>query len=95
MPDYARRPLPEAGAWRVHPQPDVLPRLSHDGPGANRYDDPVDGVRDWLAMQRVGRIDLAAPGPLLDVHDAELVRELDKHPLIREALEGRRCGARR
>jgi hypothetical protein len=37
---FAQRALPEAGAWRVHPDPIALPRLSHDGPGLNRYDDP-------------------------------------------------------
>jgi hypothetical protein len=137
VPDYAPRPLPEAGAWRVHPQPDLLPRLTHDGPGLNRYDDPlgryavryvaedltgamletlarfrpapaaeallagidgvtddevdyldpVDGVRDWLAVQQLGRVSLTAPGVLLDVHDPGLLRDLDKHPLVRAALE--------
>ena len=41
MPDYAPRPMPEPGSWRVHPQPELLPRLAHDGPGLNRYDDPL------------------------------------------------------
>ncbi len=142
MPDYAPRPLPESGAWRVHPQPDQLPRLTHDGPGLNRYDDPlgryavryvaenlsgamletlarfrpapaaeallaavegvaaddvdhlepVEGVRDWLAVQQLGRVSLAASGVLLDVHDAGLLRDLDKHPLVRAALEGSGLG---
>lgn len=137
MPDYPQRPLPEAGSWRVHPQPEALPRLAHDGPGLNRYDDPpgqfvvryvadnltgalletmarfrpapaaeallaavtgveadevdhadpLDGVRDWLSVQRVGRVRLAEPGQLLDVHDPALLRDLDKHPLVRTALE--------
>lgn len=137
MPDYAQRPLPEGGAWRVHPDPAVLPRLFHDGPGLNRYDDPhgryavryvaenltgailetmarfrpapeaeallaaiegvppdeddhldpVDGLRDWLAVQQVGRVTLAVAGRLLDVHDPGLLRDLDKHPLVRAALE--------
>lgn len=138
MPDYPHRPLPPAGAWRVHPKPAILPRLAHDGPGLNRYDDPhgsyavryvaenltgalletmarfrpapeaeallaavegvdpgdeqhldpVGGVRDWLAVQQVGRISLAdSGGLLLDVHDPALLRDLDKHPLIRAALE--------
>ena len=37
---FARRPLPEIGAWRVHPAPGALPRLTGEGPGPNRYDDP-------------------------------------------------------
>ncbi|WP_375479371.1 RES domain-containing protein [uncultured Jatrophihabitans sp.] len=133
---YARRPLPETGAWRVHPAPDVLPRLTDDGPGANRYDDPHaryavryvaenltgalvetmarfrrapaaeallaavegvesdderhldpgDGVAGWLAVQNVARVALAAGEPLIDVHDPQLLRDLDKHPLVRDAL---------
>lgn len=143
MPDYAHRPLPEAGAWRLHPTPGALPRLSHDGPGLNRYDDPraeyavryvaealtgatvetmarfrpapeaeallsavegvfadetdhldpVEGLREWLAVQQVGRIRLVEPErPLLDVHDPGLLRDLDKHPLVRAALENSGLG---
>lgn len=137
MPDYPQRPLPEAGAWRVHPDPATLPRLSGEGPGLNRYDDPygryavryvaeelsgamletmarfrpapqaeallaavegvpadedehldpVEGLRAWLAVQQVGRVTLAGPGRLLDVHDPGLLRDLDKHPLVRAAME--------
>lgn len=137
MPEYAQRPFPEAGAWRVHPNAGAVPRLSHDGRGLNRYDDPlgryavryvaesltgalletmarfrpapeaeavlaeiedvpaaadehldpVDGLRDWLAVQQVGRVALALRAPLLDVHDPVLLRDLDKHPLVRAALE--------
>lgn len=32
--------LPEVGAVRVHPEPAALPRLRHEGPGRNRFDDP-------------------------------------------------------
>jgi hypothetical protein len=120
----------------VHPNAAAVPRLSHDGHGLNRYDDPlgryavryvaetltgamletmarfrpapeaeallaavedvpadahehldpVDGLQDWLAVQQVGRVTLAAPAPLLDVHDPALLRDLDKHPLVRAAL---------
>lgn len=137
MPDYTQRVLPEAGAWRVHPNPGVLPLLARDGLGLNRYDDPhgryavryaaenlsgamletmarfrpapeaeallaavegvstdeddhldpVDGLRHWLAVQQVGRVALAAEGQLLDVHDPGLLHDLDKHPLVRAALE--------
>lgn len=138
MPKYMHRALPETGAWRVHPNPAALPRLTGDGPGLNRYDDPlgeyavryvaenltgamletmarfrpapdaeallsavegvdsaddpyfdrVDGLRDWLAVQQVGRVVLTdAQRQLLDVHDPELLRDLDKHPLVRAALD--------
>jgi hypothetical protein len=33
-------PLPSSGAVRVHPAPEVLPQLRHEGPGRNRFDDP-------------------------------------------------------
>lgn len=35
--------LPAGGGVRVHPEPAALPRLRHEGPGRNRFDDP-DGV---------------------------------------------------
>lgn len=59
------------------------------GVEANEVDhaDPLDGVRDWLSLQRVGRVRLAEPGQLLDVHDTALLRDLDKHPLVRTAPE--------
>lgn len=136
-PDFSQRPLPDGGAWRVHPEPAALPRLSHEGPGGNRYDDPLgeyavryaaenltgalletmarfrpapeaevllaavtgiedgdiefrdptDGVGDWLGAQQVGRLTLTRPTRLVDVHDAGLLRGMDKHPLVRAALE--------
>jgi hypothetical protein len=33
-------PLPRSGAVRVHPAPEALPQLRHEGPGRNRFDDP-------------------------------------------------------
>lgn len=33
--------LPVVGAVRVHPEPAALPRLRHEGPGRNRFDDPL------------------------------------------------------
>lgn len=33
-------PLPGSGAVRVHPAPEALPQLRHEGPGRNRFDDP-------------------------------------------------------
>lgn len=142
MSDYAAGPLPAGGGWRIHPEPAALPRLSHDGPGRNRYDDPTGtyavryvaqnltgalletmarfrpspdaerllaevigieaddiehadptpGVADWLAAQNVGRVHLVDDAPLIDVHDPDLLRELDKHPLVRAALENSGLG---
>lgn len=37
---YRQAPVPPEGGWRVHPDPAALPRLRHEGPGGNRYDDP-------------------------------------------------------
>ena len=141
-PEFGQRGLPAGGAWRVHPAPAVLPRLSHEGPGRNRYDDPwghytvryvaenltgalletmarfrpapeaeallagvigvengdvdhpdpADGVSDWLAAQHIGRVTVAEPTTLVDVHDPQLLLELDKHPLVRTALEASDLG---
>lgn len=54
---YRQAPLPPDGGWRVHPDPASLPRLRHEGPGGNRYDDP-DGqytVR-YLAKRLTGSL---------------------------------------
>jgi hypothetical protein len=40
MTGYRELDLPETGAFRVHPDPGALPRLIHDGPARNRFDDP-------------------------------------------------------
>lgn len=32
--------LPDSGAVRVHPAPEALPQLRHEGLGRNRFDDP-------------------------------------------------------
>ena len=41
QPRHDRLRLPTDGAVRVHPQPAALPRLRHEGPGRNRFDDPL------------------------------------------------------
>ncbi len=33
-------PLPRSGSVRVHPAPEALPQLRHEGTGRNRFDDP-------------------------------------------------------
>ena len=131
-------PLPGSGAVRVHPAPEALPQLRHEGRGRNRFDDPrgsflmryaaenlrgclvetmarfrpnpaadallaavefvdadddpisptVQAVEDWLAEQCVGQVTLVTPQPLLvDIEAADLLVDLDMHPLIREALD--------
>lgn len=139
------RALPDAGGWRVHPDPGRLPRLVDEGPGRNRYDDPyavygvryvaeeltgclietmarfrpvpqvetrlravtglgsggpdfpdpTEGLSDWLAIQRVARIMLEQPAPLVDIHDPNLLAAIAKHPLVQSAIEGSGLGTRR
>jgi hypothetical protein len=141
---YAELPLPEGGAFRVHPDPGTLPRLTHDGPGRNRYDDPeghyavryaaanltgailetmarfrpspaaegllsgvtnaaperdeadhpdpVRGLADWLAAQKIGRVRLVGTARFVDIHEPELLVHLDKHPGVRAALEASGLG---
>jgi RES domain len=48
----------------------------------------VLAVGDWLDEQRVGQVTLVTPQPLLvDIEAADLLVELDTHPLVREAIE--------
>ena len=129
----------------MHPDPGRLPRLTDEGPGRNRYDDPhaAYGVRyvaegltgalletmarfrrapnaesrlaavagldpddvehqdptqaleDWFGVQRVARVVLDEPRPLVDVHDPALLADLAKHPLVRAAMEESVLGTRR
>lgn len=145
MGDRRLRPLPDGGAWRVHPDPGRLPRLIDEGPGRNRYDDPhglygvryvaeeltgclletmarfrpvpqaesrllavsgvesddlefpnpAEGLGAWLRAQRVARIRLEEPRPLVDIHDPVLLGEVAKHPLVQSALESSGLGTRR
>lgn len=133
MSQHRQRPLPDGGGWRVHPDPGRLPRLTDEGPGRNRYDDPhgfygvryvaeeltgalletmarfrpapnaesrlaavvgvdpdeldhhdpTQAVEDWLRAQRVARVTLDEPRPLVDVHDPTLLAALAKHPLVK------------
>lgn len=41
QPRHDTLQLPADGAVRVHPEPAALPRLRHEGPGRNRFDDPL------------------------------------------------------
>lgn len=43
QPRHDTLQLPTDGAVRVHPEPAALPRLRHEGPGRNRFDDPLAG----------------------------------------------------
>ena len=54
-------------------------------------DDPdlptVQAVADWLAEQRVGLVTVVTPQPLLvDIEAADLLVDLDIHPLVRKAI---------
>jgi hypothetical protein len=138
--------LPAGGGVRVHPQPAALPRLRHEGPGRNRFDDPdggfvvryaastlngclvetmarfrphpeteallraiegVDaddpgealyrepmaGVADWLRAQKVGRLQITSPMPVLvDIETPATLDQLDKHPRVRAALDASGLG---
>jgi hypothetical protein len=45
-------------------------------------------VADWLAEQRVGRVTLVTPQPLLvDIEAADLLVDLDTHLLVLEAID--------
>ena len=55
-------------------------------------DDPelstVQAAADWLAEQRVGLLTVVTPQPLLvDIEAADLLVDLDVHPLVREAID--------
>lgn len=41
QPRHDTLQIPADGAVRVHPEPAALPRLRHEGPGRNRFDDPL------------------------------------------------------
>ncbi len=48
----------------------------------------VHAVADWLAEQRIGQVTAVTPQPLLvDIEAADLVVDLDIHPLVREAID--------
>lgn len=57
MNEPRQRPLPDGGSWRVHPDPGRMPRLTDEGPGRNRYDDPQAryGVR-YVADELTGAL---------------------------------------
>lgn len=54
---FRQAPLPPGGAWRVHPQPQALPRVGYDGGdeggSRNRYDDPLDVYRIRYTAERL------------------------------------------
>lgn len=137
MSRLKQAPLPAGGGLRVHPAPQVLPQLRHEGPGAGRFDDPLgqfqiryvaatlegclvetmarfrpdphadallaavtdvadtdpgftaeQAVGDWLEQQQIGSVTPTAADPLfIDVEAADLLVELDVHPLVRYAID--------
>ena len=48
--------------------------------------DDVTAVADWLAAQRVGTIRVLDGGFFVDVETPVLLTQIDKHPLVREAV---------
>jgi hypothetical protein len=49
--------------------------------------DRTAGVGDWLDRQIVSRIEVPRDAIAIDVNDAATLVDLDKHPLVRSALE--------
>ena len=47
---------------------------------------PAEGLEKWLSRQRLVVLRLTDPAGLVDAGDGELLRELDKHPLVAEQL---------
>ena len=146
QPRYDALQLPSEGAVRLHPEPAALPRLRHEGPGRNRFDDvlgafvvryaantlhgclvetlarfrphpdteallrAIDGIDDtdpgeplyaeptaglagWLAAQHIGQLYITSPVPMLvDIEQPALLDHLDKHPLVRAALDASGLG---
>lgn len=75
---------------RFRPAPEVEVLLA--GVEGVDDDDPdptrEDGLRDWLDGQHVGHCTMSAPVPVLvDVDAADSLVSLDKHPLVRQALD--------
>jgi RES domain len=53
----------------------------------------VQAVANWLAARRVGQVTLVTPQPLLvDIEAADLLVDLDNHPLVREAIDNSPLG---
>ena len=81
---------------RFRPSPDaeaLLASITGIEPDDLEHPDPAAGVADWLTHQHLGRITLAQPAPLVDIHDPTLLRDLDKHPLVRAALQASGLGS--
>lgn len=46
-----------------------------------------EGIEDWLSSRKVARFAVEDDRSILDVNDAALLTQLDKHPLVRRAIE--------
>ena len=75
---------------RFRPAPDAEALLA-DVQGVDDTDaDPTrdEGLRDWLEGQQVGRCRITTePALIIDVDAAESLVALDKHPMVRSALD--------
>jgi len=54
---------------------------------ADRDPSMSEGIGDWLASRKVARFTVEDERSILDVNDAALLTQLDKHPLVRQAIE--------
>jgi hypothetical protein len=54
---------------------------------ADRDPSMSEGIGDWLGSRKVARFTVVDDRSVLDVNDAGLLAQLDKHPLVRQAIE--------
>lgn len=74
--------------------------ILEDVEGLDEFDDlnlpdpeKIQGIRDWASKQLVVRCMVDNREPLIDIDNSELLVELDKHPLVRAALQASPLGA--
>ncbi len=83
---------------RFRPDPPtetLLSQVAGIDDGDVEHLDPADGLESWLAAQKVGvvRPDQCHPD-LVDVEDVRVLTTLNKHPLVRSALDESGLGTR-
>ncbi len=76
---------------RFRPSPAAEATLStvdgiEDGDVDWSADDPTP-VADWLARQQVGTVRVLDTGIFVDIEEPDVLVQLDKHPLVRAAVE--------
>ena len=74
--------------FRPSPRAEALLAEVHGVETGDRDPDRADGLRVWLSVQRVGRCRVVGAKPrLVDVDAPQSLIALDKHPLVRDALD--------